>query len=156
MIAAPASMLSEHRMFRGAVVASGGSRDALEAGMARIPIAARVFRDPDPNAQRPRSLLPLRDRVGDRRIVDIQRLHEREAIRMRLLRLDRIARIVASHGERRDQDRPVDTESGHRRDVLVGGRAGWPVRRALPSPLRCFGFVGVNLSIEDGYDPSSP
>ena len=130
MIAAPASMLPQHRHVHREIVTGGCARDALEAGMIRIPVAARVFRDLDSNADRARRFLPLRDHVGYRGIVDVQRLHDREAIRMRLLRFHCIARVVAVHRESRDQDRAVDAELVHRRDVLVGGCAGRPVRRA--------------------------
>ena len=70
---------------------------------------------------------------------------------MRLLHLHRIARVVAVHGERRDEDGTVDIELVHFRHHLVSRNMGGPVGRAVPWPAGRVRLVGMDLRIDDGH-----
>ena len=51
------------------VVLGGRARDAVEAGMARVAVASRLFGQHDADADRARRLFPVGDDIGHRRIV---------------------------------------------------------------------------------------
>jgi hypothetical protein len=73
------------------------------------------------NADRARRLLPVGDDIGHRRVVGVDRLDQRELVRMGPLHPQRIARVVLVHRKGRNIDRAVDADLVHRRHHLVAG-----------------------------------
>src|SRR5262249_49399965 len=96
---------------------------------------------------------PVRDDVGHRRIIGIDRLDDGEATGMSPLHFDRIARVVAVHGKGGDEDRAVDADPVHGRHHLVTGDVIGPIRDTVPGPFRGVRLIGVNLGIDDRHGP---
>ena len=65
--------------------------------------------------------------------------------------LDRVARVVAVHGERRDQQCAIDADGIHRRHHVVARDFGGPVQDGGPGPAGVIALVGVHLGVDDGH-----
>jgi hypothetical protein len=98
---------------------------------------------------------PVRNGIGYRRICRINRLDQREPAGMRLAHRNRVARVIAVHGEWRHQQRAVDADRIHRRHHLVTGDLRRPVQRRRPWPARMVALIGMHLRVDDGHDVSS-
>ena len=145
--AVPASTLPQNRTLTGKSCLNGRAQDAVEARIVRR--ALRLFGHDDADADRARRLLPLGDNIGDRRIVGVDRLDQRELVGVGPLHLDRIAAVVLVHRKWRDVDRAVDANLVHRRHHLVAGDVRGPVRHAVPGSLRRVRRIGMDLGIDD-------
>ena len=133
----------------GQVVLHGRARDAVEARVVRRALVLGRVHDAD--ADRARRLLPVGNDIVHALIVRIDRLDDRHAAGMRALHLLGVARVVAVHRKRRDEDRAIDADLVHRRDHLVAGNVSGPVRHAVPGPLRSVRLVDVDLGIDDRH-----
>ena len=83
-------------------------------------------------------------------------LINREPAGMRGMDLEGVARVVAVHGERRDQQRAVDADGVHRRHHVVARDLGRAVKNRGPRPARMVAFVGVNLDIDRQHATPPP
>ena len=114
-----------------------------------VPFPDLNGRSHHPDADRALRPLPFRDDFVDGGIVGIDRLDDREPVRMFQRHFDRVARVIAIQRKRRDEDRAINADLVHRRHHLVAGDMRRPVRHAVPRAARCVGLVGVDLGIDD-------
>ena len=112
-----------------------GSRrqHAIEARIGGIRVEAGP-REQHADPHRAGRALPVGDDVGDGRIGGIDGLDEREPAGMAFVHLERIARVVAVHRERRHQDRAIDADGVHRGHHLVARHLRGPDQHAVPRP----------------------
>jgi hypothetical protein len=130
----------------------GRGEHAVEAGIGRI--GRDIVAHHDADADRAVFGRPVRDGVGDAGIVRIDRPDQPEFAGVSGADVERVARVVAVHAERRDQDRAVDTDIVHRRNHLVAGDLRRTDQRTHPRPARMVALVGVHLRVDGGHDSS--
>ena len=130
-----------------------GGQHPVDAGIGGVLGHAAVHHDAD--ADRARGGRPVGDRLGDAGVGGIDRLDQPEPAGMPGAHLDRIARVVAVHGERGDQQRAVDADGVHRRHHVVARDLRRAVQHRGPGPAGMIALVGVNLGIDrqHGFDP---
>ena len=110
-------------------------------------IGRYAFPHHDPDADRAVGGRPVGDRIGHPGIGRIDRLDQPEPARMRRVNLEGVARIVAVHAERRDQQRTVHADGIHGSHHVVARDLRRPAENAGPGSARVVAFVGVHLGI---------
>jgi len=141
-------IVPDHQIDRH-IVTRGGAHHTIQTLAIRCDVRRLLHHDADADGRR--DFLPLRDDITDRRIIRIDRLDQGEAARMGLLHFHRVARVIAIHGEGRDEDRAMNADLVHRRDHFVARHMCGPVRHAMPRPLRVVGVIGVDLRINNHH-----
>jgi hypothetical protein len=90
------------------------------------------------------------------RIGWVDRLDQPETAGMRRVDGQGVARVIAIHGKRRDQQRTVDTDGVHRSHHVVTRDLGRTMQKTNPGPARVIAFIRVNLGIDCEHDVPSP
>ena len=121
--------------------------DAVEAGVVRVDRKRIAEHDPRTHGTVPfRPVLDLLPHVVGTRI---ERLDEAESPRVPCPHFECIARVVAIHAVRRDQERAVHADLVHGRHHVVAGDFVGAVQEAEPRASGAVPLVGVNLGIDD-------
>ena len=149
LLQAPAA----HQVDHEGVLRSSGQH-AVDAGVCGIGRYVGVHHD----AHRHRAVdrRPLGDRLGDLGIVRIDRLDQPEPAGMGGMDGQRVARIVAVHGEHRGQQPAIDTDGIHGLHHVLARDLRWPGQNLGPRAARMIAFVAVNLGIDCHHEIRPP
>ena len=136
--------VDRHRQTRGLL------EHAVEARIGGV-LGKSAAHQQHAHADRARRALPVGDDFDDGRVGGIDRLHQREPVRITIAHLDRIACVVAVHRERRHQDRAVDAGGVQHRDRLIARGLGRPGQYGVPRPGAMITLVGMQLRVDDRH-----
>ena len=94
--------------------------------------------------------VPLHHLVSRRFGLRIEWLDQAETAWMFRVYLESVAGIVAVHGERRNQQGPVDANRVHRRHHIVASNLIGALQESTPGALRAVTLVRMNLRVNCG------